>query len=177
MMEFETVIMVGQNPTKVLFTGGSVNALGSHPAKYTTDSLMIQHSIERSRQYKTGLIKKIRTVELEDEIVIEKNPEKPEEVKVAAAEDSEESIVSEPETEEEPGKDSDEATESNSPEEVKEASAEEGEVSGLLHLEFEVNDDAKDYLEQNFGVARNKMKNRLEIIEAGRQNGVDIVFI
>lgn len=162
MMEFETVIMVGQQPKKILFTGGSINALGTHPAKYTTDSLMLQHSIERSKQYKSGLIKRIRTVELDQEVLIGTN----------SRGNSKEVVSSEPEM---TGSETKEAA--DAPEEESGSVSADREANGLIQVEFEVNDDAKDYLEQNFGVARNKLKNREDIVEAGKANGVDIVFI
>ena len=168
MMEFETVIMIGQQPMKVLFTGGSINALGTNPAKYTTDSLMLQHSIERSKQFKSGLIKRIRVVELEDEITIERN------AKEAAHINAEETPAPTPE-EEKSGEAL--APELNDAEETPAPTKEASEGSGLTPVEFEVNDDAKDYLEQNFGVVKSKLLNRAAIIEAGKQHGVEIIFV
>lgn len=173
MMEFETVIMVGQQPMKVLFTGGSINALGTNPAKYTTDSLMLQHSIERSKQFKSGLIKRIRTIELDEEVVIEKNPgiippaPKPEE----SPESGEAEAPKEPEIEVA------EETEAKPTEETQTPTKEGAEDNGLTPVEFEVNEDAKDYLEQNFGVVKSKLFNRAAIIEAGKQHGVEIIFV
>lgn len=164
MMEFETVIMVGEQPIKILFTGGSINAMGSHPAKCTTDSLMLQHSIERSKQFKNGLIKRLRVVELEEEVVIEKNSGIISHPKAEVSPQSEEAeVAKEPETTV--------AEETESP--AKEVS----ENSGLTPVEFEVNDDAKDYLEQHFGVVKSKLLNRASIIEAGKQHGVEIIFV
>lgn len=46
----------------------------------------------------------------------------------------------------------------------------------MTALEFTCNDDAKDYLEENFGVARSKLRTRADIVSAGKENGVDIHF-
>lgn len=173
MMEFETVIMVGQQPMKVLFTGGSINALGTNPAKYTTDSLMLQHSIERSKQFKSGLIKRIRTIELDEEVVIEKNSG----ITTLEAKRDESSQSEEVELPEEPETKVAEETEAKPTEETQTPTKEQGEGSGLTPVEFEVNEDAKDYLEQNFGVVKSKLFNRAAIIEAGKQHGVEIIFV
>ncbi len=47
----------------------------------------------------------------------------------------------------------------------------------LTQVEFASNDEAKDYLEQNFGLVRSKLRNREDIFNAGKANGVEIIFI
>ncbi|MCX4279262.1 hypothetical protein, partial [Muribaculum sp.] len=44
-------------------------------------------------------------------------------------------------------------------------------------VEFSCNDDAKDYLEQTFGFVRSKLRNREDIVAAGKARGVDIIFV
>ena len=41
---------------------------------------------------------------------------------------------------------------------------------------FACNDDAKDYLVESFGFVRSKLRNREDIIAAGRSKGVEITF-
>lgn len=175
MMEFETVIMVAHQPFKVLFTDGSINALGSNPAKFTTDNLMLQHSIERSKQFKSGLIKKIRQVTLDEEVEIGRNPNGTTAI---------EGEVQAPETktgnveDKAPEPSSEQPEEGEIPEtkETPEPQAE-GEDASLIRVEFEINDDAKDYLAENFGAVKSRLTNREAIIACGKENGVDIVFI
>lgn len=41
---------------------------------------------------------------------------------------------------------------------------------------FTVNDEAKDYLEETYGISRSSLKTRADIIKAGEENGVKIIF-
>lgn len=165
MMELETVVMVGRKPVKLSFTEGSVNSLGSQPARYTTDSLLMQVSIERSKQYKSGLIKRLRVAELDEEVKVGRN------------------IFSGAECPAEAGqKQSTEAAEQSKETAGQKQSEETAEQSkeGLpspIRVEFEINDDAKDYLADNFGVTKSRLHNREEIIACGKEHGVEIVFV
>ena len=47
----------------------------------------------------------------------------------------------------------------------------------LTQVEFSCNDDAKDYLEQTFGYVRSKLRNREDIINAGKAHNVEIIFV
>ena len=48
---------------------------------------------------------------------------------------------------------------------------------GMTQVEFASNDEAKDYLEQNFGLVRSKLRNKEDIYKAGKANGVEIFFV
>lgn len=72
MMEFQAVIKVGRNNMKVLFTDGSMNAMGVNPAKFTTTNYMVQHAIENSPEFKRGLIKRISVIDLDENVQIER---------------------------------------------------------------------------------------------------------
>lgn len=43
-------------------------------------------------------------------------------------------------------------------------------------MEFDTNDEAKDYLEQQFGVSRSKLRTRADIMACGEGYGVKISF-
>ena len=43
-------------------------------------------------------------------------------------------------------------------------------------MEFDNNDDAKDFLESKFGYVRAKLRNRADIVAAGEANGIAISF-
>lgn len=64
MMEYQAVIKVGRNNMKVLFSDGSVSAMGVNPATFTTENFMVQHAIENSSDFKRGRIKVVNTIEL-----------------------------------------------------------------------------------------------------------------
>lgn len=77
MMEYQTIIMIGRATLKVLFTDGSMTAIGQNPAKYTTSDFLVQRAIENSSEFKKGRIQVVDTIELDEEVRIERNPAKP----------------------------------------------------------------------------------------------------
>ena len=162
-MEYQAVIKVGRNNMKVLFSDGSVSAMGVNPATFTTENFMVQHAIENSTDFKRGRIKVVNTIELDEELRIERNkaenaPETP------AAPVMGQSVVTAPE---EPAEHEEAGTNSDS----------DTETAPATQVEFSCNDDAKDYLEQTFGYVRSKLRNREDIIAAGKAHGVDIIFV
>lgn len=77
MMEYQTIIKIGRATLKVLFTDGSMTAIGQNPAKYTTSDFLVQRAIENSSEFKKGRIQVVDTIELDEEVRIERNPAKP----------------------------------------------------------------------------------------------------
>lgn len=77
MMEYQTIIKIGRATLKVLFTDGSMTAIGQNPAKYTTSDFLVQRAIENSSEFKKGRIQVVGTIELDEEVRIERNPAKP----------------------------------------------------------------------------------------------------
>lgn len=77
MMEYQTIIKIGRATLKVLFTDGSLTAIGQNPAKYTTSDFLVQRAIENSSEFKKGRIQVVDTIELDEEVRIERNPAKP----------------------------------------------------------------------------------------------------
>lgn len=150
-----------------------MNAIGVTPATYTTSSFLIQQAIENSNEFKRGRIRIVRTIELDEEIHIERP--KP---ATAIAERSNPAPTAKAEKAPEPTEDA----------EVAEVNAEDGATSEeqpeesaptapLTQVEFSCNDDAKDYLEQTFGYVRSKLRNREDIINAGKAHNVEIIFV
>lgn len=165
MMEYQSIICFGKNTLKVTFTGGSMNAIGVTPATYTTSSFLIQQAIENSNEFKRGRIRIVRTIELDEEIHIERP--KPAPTPTAEAEKvpepTEEAEAAEVNAED--GATSEEQPEESAP------------TAPLTQVEFSCNDDAKDYLEQTFGYVRSKLRNREDIINAGKVHNVEIIFV
>lgn len=77
MMEYQAIIKVGRATLKVTFTDGSITAMGQNPAQYTTSDFIVQHAIENSSDFKRGRIHVVNTIELDEEVHIERNPAKP----------------------------------------------------------------------------------------------------
>lgn len=206
MMEYQSIIKIGRATLKVLFTDGSMTAIGQNPAKYTTSDFLVQHAIENSSEFKRGRITVVDTIELDEEVRIERNPAKPStqqapspaEVKPVAATaakvEEPQDIADEP-TEETNAVDADEVEsamlDTPAPEvdiepiedEVPSTEEDAAELSendnedGLTEVEFSTNQEAKDYLTKTFGVKSGTMKNRADIVAIGEANGVKIIFV
>lgn len=151
-MEYQAVIKLGRNSMRVNFSDGSVSAMGINPAIFTTENFMVQHAIENSADFKRGLIKRINVIDLDEELSIER----PASVAAEAVATPIEAAV---EVKAEPVEDANDANDAN------------------VQVEFSCKDDAKDYLEQTFGLVRSKLRTRDDIVAAGKANGVDIYFV
>ena len=138
---YQTIIKVGKCSMMIEFKDGSVTAIGSEPATYTTDNLMIQDSIERSELYKKGGIKRYRVIELDEEVPVEKGNSG------ILAENREERIENREER-----------------------------IENREEVKVTCNDDAKDYLESNYKIARSRMRSRADIIAIGEGVGVRFVW-
>lgn len=154
MMEYQAVIKIGRSQMKVLFTDGSATGYGMNPAMYTTDNLIVQKAIENSDQFKRGRIHIVSSTDLEEEVQVINNG-----VEGVAGQ-----------------RDEIRGGEFAGEAEAPEAEAAHTEQKPLIEMEFDNNDDAKDYLEQTFGCVRSKLRNREEIKAAGEANGVSISF-
>lgn len=163
MMEYQTVIKMGKSSMKVNFSDGSINSFGQNPAKFTTKNFMIQHAIEHSYDFRRGLIQIINEHELDEEVQISHNP-------VAIEPEFGDEVV-EPKVEDvvSGGTDGLEGTEVSD--------VTEGAESSETEVEFSTNDEAKQYLESQFGVQRSKLRTRADIEKAGMQYGVKIYFV
>lgn len=206
MMEYQAIIKIGRATLKVMFTDGSITAMGQNPAQYTTSDCIVQHAIENSSDFKKGRIHVVNTIELDEEVRIERNPAKPTtlhapspaEAKPVAATaakvEEPQDIVNEP-TEETNAVDADEAESASADtpatevdiepieDEVPSTEEDAAELSendnedGLTEVEFSTNQEAKDYLTKTFGVKSGTMKNRADIVAIGEANGVKIIFV
>lgn len=67
MMEYQALIKVGKASMRICFTDGSITAMGSSPATFSTSSILTQKAIEHSGEYRRGLIKKVREITLDEE--------------------------------------------------------------------------------------------------------------
>lgn len=206
MMEYQSIIKIGRATLKVLFTDGSMTAIGQNPAKYTTSDFLVQHAIENSSEFKRGRITVVDTIELDEEVRIERNPAKPstqqapspaeaKPVTATASKVEEPQDIADEPTEETNAVDADEAESASadtpapevdiepiedevpSTEEVAAELSESDNEDGLTEVEFSTNQEAKDYLTKTFGVKSGTMKNRADIVAIGEANGVKIIFV
>lgn len=202
MMEYQGLIRFGRSTLKVNFSGGSMNAIGVTPATFTTGNFLIQQAIENSSEFKRGRIRIERAVELDEELKIEKGQP----LAAEAAQPEQKGTGNEERGTgggaEAPGRGQTngcgglEGAEAPEPEQINghggiaadpigeeatgvQAGAEQAnaEAASLTQVEFPCNDDAKDYLEETFGCVRSKLRNREDIVNAGKTHGVDIIFV
>lgn len=204
MMEYQTIIKIGRATLKVLFTDGSITSIGQNPAMYTTSDFLVQRAIENSSEYKKGRIMTVNTIELDEEVRIERNPakpstqtakavieDKPVEASLSHATPVAEDVADEP-TEENDADDNtpmpeiddepieDEAKAESETEEdttSEETAAEDNAAEGKTEVEFTDNQEAKDYIFKNFGVKPGSMRNREDIKAVGETYGVKITFV
>lgn len=192
MMECQVVVKIGNtSKMKVLFTDGSMTASGVTPATFTTDNLMTQHAIERSPDFKNGRIKKVRSIELNEEVKIESNnttsAKKDSEIKPLNISDT---AVTEEEScgleNEQNGdvevdrtdnlKEEDVEFESKNIEDTTEdnivSNNEEKKVVNVTDLET-----AKDYLSNTFGVAKSTFRSKKSVLEFAESKNIEFVGI
>lgn len=182
-MEYQAVIKVGKSRMKVPFSDGSMTAMGVVPCTFTTERFMVQHAIENSDEFKRGLIYIVNSIPLDGKVEIERPSPRPtgptpEPIAELTPEPTPDTASS-TESEEQPATvqvATDEGVVEKPVEEVWPSKSEEPDAP-LTQVEFASNDEAKDYLEQNFGLVRSKLRNREDIFNAGKANGVEIIFI
>lgn len=194
MMEYQAVIKVGKKNVGILFSDGSVSAMGTNPATFTTDNLIVQHAIENSADYKRGRIRVVNTIELDEELRVERpkfpltvaqqdstpNAQEDENTPVTTVPDetcnppvsTEDMDIAIPNDTAASSNEEHPAETSNENEELPEA-----DKPDMTQVEFTCNDDAKDYLEQTFGYVRSKLRKREDIVNAGKSKGIDIIFV
>lgn len=195
MMEYQTIIKIGRATLKVLFTDGSMTAIGQNPAKYTTSDFLVQRAIENSSEFKKGRIQVVDTIELDEDVRIERNPAKASlsqttpvtedaDTKETADEPTEEvnAGVVTPTDEADAETIEDEVADitEEEPEEdttSEETAAEDNTAEGKTEVEFTDNQEAKDYIFKNFGVKPGTMRNREDIKAVGETYGVKITFV
>ena len=177
MMEYQAVVKVGKKNVSINFSDGSISAMGINPASYTTDNIIMQNAIEASSDFKRGRITIVRTIVLDEDLPIIRNAPKPAQSPIPTA-----SPQPQPEHEiaHEANNGSQEVADTPQEESIAEApdtpEEPEEETAPLTQVEFSCNDDAKDYLEQ-FGYVRSKLRNRDDIIAAGKAHDVEIIFV
>lgn len=163
MMEYQSIIKIGRATLKVLFTDGSMTAIGQNPAKYTTSDFLVQHAIENSSEFKRGRITVVDTIELDEEVRIERNPAKPSTQQAPSSAEAKPVAAT--------------AAKVEDPQDIADELSESDNEDGLTEVEFSTNQEAKDYLTKTFGVKSGTMKNRADIVAIGEANGVKIIFV
>ncbi|MDE6246639.1 MAG: hypothetical protein K2M41_02200 [Muribaculaceae bacterium] len=171
LIEWHALLRLGKASVKVHFSGGSITTQGVTPATFTTADPVIQFAIERSPEFRNGKIKVVRRSPLNEVVEIECNFPK-----TINSDTSPNPAPIPTETQAAPVVEIGDAPD---PEADNEAAGEDNANTArpLTQVEFSCNDDAKDYLEQNFGLVRSKLRKREDICSAAKAYGVEIIFV
>ena len=195
MMECQIVIKIGNtSKMNVLFSDGSITATGITPATFTTDNFMVQHAIERSHDFKNGRIYIVRSIELNEEVKIERNnptsEKKDSEIKPL---ETKTKVVSTEKTDENKGKTADQNTSEENNEDIKTDSEDAEEKTKTddkgtnSETELIADDDdlekvevsdltsAREYLNSKFDIEKKSLMSKSSILEAAKTH--KIVFL
>lgn len=169
MLEYQALINVGGAKMKIPFTNGSSNEAGRTPATFSTSNPIVQLAIENCKEFKSGLIHIVHSVETDNEVYIES-----EHVALQNETDNVRPFIEKEKTS---------ASDTLTPEQPVATQSEESNNSEvpaepeITFAEFTCNDDAKDFLETKFDVKRSTLRSRDAIVACGKSNGVNIRFI
>lgn len=175
MLDYQALIKVGSAKMKISFTNGSSNEAGRTPATFSTDNPIIQLAIENSKEFKSGFITKIHVVNTDEDVYIESEHvalQEDEVVNTSSETGNNEELTGEKQGTGTPDKKEQE----QSADETPVTQPEEETVNTSTCKEFTCNDDAKDFLEAEFGAKRSSLRTRADIIAYGKNNGIDVVF-
>ncbi len=144
LMEWMCNIPVGKTHLQVEFTGGVLTQYGNTPAKFTTDDMLKQAIIENSKPFKNGKITLLSCIESQED----------ETRRLEGGNTSNETDTDD--------------NEDNSNDDKQQAS-EAPEAQNVV--EVESLDDAKEYLNQKYGIAVRNLRSRQAIIDAAKECG------
>lgn len=163
--EWHGKVKAGTIQIAVSFTGGTSSPSGAQPAYLVTKDPITQFVIENSKEFRNGFIILLMSQDIpgnHPRMAVPKLSAK------ATPLHLENTAVEETETaSEEVG---------TNLEESESKISSQTEESQMVEMEFSCNDDAKDYLEQQFGYVRSKLINREAIVNAGKVHGIEITF-
>lgn len=159
LMEWEATLKVGNARLHVHFSGGSENKWGITPATFTTKDPMTQSLIEHSNEFKSGRIEIISTND-----IAEPKPAK----KANAGNDNGETLL-------------DMIGHAQDGEKGPEGSSDEGEGEGtddgvqVQKVHVDSLDDAKEYLNEKFGIAKSQLRSKTAILNAAAEHSVAFI--
>lgn len=196
-MEWVALIECGKATVKVHFSGGSLTGYGVTPAEFTTQNPMTQAIIENSKEFKSGKIFLLREIEgtgkfkefVRGQHANEGNHLGGQAATASAiagtaldADGTSKAPTVEPTVDEEPMSDpiNDEETEPSDDEvstddtEVETAEDSEATVTadGKAIIDVTDLDDARDYLCENFAIARSSLRSNVSVYRAAEEHNI-----
>ena len=196
-MEWVALIECGKATVKVHFCGGSLTGYGVTPAEFTTQNPMTQAIIENSKEFKNGKIFLLREIEgtgkfkefVRGQHANEGNhlggqaatasaiagtaldADGTSKAPTAASVDDEEpmsDLINDEETEPSDGENSTDASEAETAEDSEATVS----ADGKAIIDVTDLDDARDYLCENFGIARSSLRSNVSVPRAAEEHNI-----
>lgn len=196
-MEWVALIECGKATVKVHFSGGSLTGYGVTPAEFTTQNPMTQAIIENSKEFKSGKIFLLREIEgtgkfkefVRGQHANEGNhlcgqaatasaiagtaldADGTSKTPAAASADDEGSMSDPINDEETEPADDEESTDDTEAETVEDSEATVT-ADGKAIIDVTDLDDARDYLCENFGIARSSLRSNVSVPRAAEEHNI-----
>lgn len=196
-MEWVALIECGKATVKVHFSGGSLTGYGVTPAEFTTQNPMTQAIIENSKEFKSGKIFLLREIEgtgkfkefVRGQHANEGNhlggqaatasaiagtaldADGTSKTPAAASADDEEPMSDPINDEETEPSDDEESTDDTEAETVEDSEATVT-ADGKAIIDVTDLDDARDYLCENFGIARSSLRSNVSVPRAAEEHNI-----
>lgn len=196
-MEWVALIECGKATVKVHFSGGSLTGYGVTPAEFTTQNPMTQAIIENSKEFKSGKIFLLREIEgtgkfkefVRGQHANEGNhlggqaatasaiagtaldADGTSKTPAAASADDEEPMSDPINDEETEPADNEESTDDTEAETVEDSEATVT-ADGKAIIDVTDIDDARDYLCENFGIARSSLRSNVSVPRAAEEHNI-----
>jgi hypothetical protein len=196
-MEWVALIECGKATVKVHFSGGSLTGYGVTPAEFTTQNPMTQAIIENSKEFKSGKIFLLREIEgtgkfkefVRGQHANEGNhlggqaatasaiagtaldADGTSKTPAAASADDEEPMSDPINDEETEPTDDEESTDDTEAETVEDSEATVT-ADGKAIIDVTDLDDARDYLCENFGIARSSLRSNVSVPRAAEEHNI-----
>lgn len=182
-MEWVALIECGKATVKVHFSGGSLTGYGVTPAEFTTQNPMTQAIIENSKEFKSGKIFLLREIEgtgkfkefVRGQHANEGNHLGGQAATASAiagtALDANEPMCDPINDEETEPADDEESTDDTEAETVEDSEATVT-ADGKAIIDVTDLDDARDYLCENFGIARSSLRSNVSVYRAAEEHNI-----
>lgn len=196
-MEWVALIECGKATVKVHFSGGSLTGYGVTPAEFTTQNPMTQAIIENSKEFKSGKIFLLREIEgtgkfkefVRGQHANEGNhlggqaatasaiagtaldADGTSKTPAAASADDEEPMSDPINDEDTESADDENSTDASEAETVEDSEATVT-ADGKAIIDVTDLDDARDYLCENFGIARSSLRSNVSVYRAAEEHNI-----
>lgn len=178
-MEWVALIECGKATVKVHFSGGSLTGYGVTPAEFTTQNPMTQAIIENSKEFKSGKIFLLREIEgtgkfkefVRGQHANEGNHLGGQAATASAIAGTALDADGTSKTPAAASADDEESTDDTEAETVEDSEATVT-ADGKAIIDVTDLDDARDYLCENFGIARSSLRSNVSVYRAAEEHNI-----